>query len=105
MTKVVIGCKLPNGIYMQVGEKTQVINGFNASIVEGGHGITYDVPKDLWEAWLAENKNRDLVKNGFIFAHGKDKDTKEEAKEKKENKSKTEPLEQKSGEGVAPADK
>lgn len=90
---VVIGCKLPNGFFMQVGDAIHAINGFNASNVIGGHGITEDVPADLWAAWLAENKDRDLVKNGFVFAHGDEKDTKAEAKEKAKTKSKTEPLE------------
>lgn len=92
---VIVGCKLPNGIIMQVGEATHVINGFNHSNVIAGHGITNDVPKDLWEAWLKENKDRDLCKNGFIFAHGEEVATKAEAKEKAATKSKTEPLEQK----------
>ncbi|WP_432784686.1 hypothetical protein AAEX37_01961 [Oligella sp. MSHR50489EDL] len=92
---VVVGCKLPNGIIMQVGEQSHVIKGFNHSAVIGGHGITEDVPKDLWDAWLKENKDRDLCKNGFIFAHSKVTSTKAEATEKKATKSKTEPLEQK----------
>lgn len=89
---VVIGCKLPNGFFMQVGDKVHTIKGYNSAAVVGGHGITDDVPADLWTAWLAENKDRDLVKNGFVFAHGDDKDTKAEAKEKAKTKSKTEPL-------------
>lgn len=105
MTTVVIGCKLPNGIFMQVGEKSHVINGFNKSNVVGGHGITEDVPKELWELWLRANKDRDLVKNGFIFAHEKERDTKSEAVEKKNNKSNTEPLKQEASSGVEPADK
>lgn len=91
---VVIGCKLPNGFYMQVGEVIHIIKGFNSSVVVGGHGITEDVPADLWAAWLSENKDRDMVKNGFVFAHGDAKSTKAEAKEKKDTKSKTEPLPQ-----------
>ncbi len=55
---VVIGCKLPNGFYMQVGEVVHTIKGFNSSVVVGGHGITEDVPADLWAAWLKENKDK-----------------------------------------------
>ncbi len=91
---VVIGCKLPNGFVMQVGEVTHVIKGFNHSVVVGGHGITEDVPKELWEAWVKENKDRDLYKNGFVFAHGNVESTKAEATEKAKTRSKTEPLEQ-----------
>lgn len=94
---VVIGCKLPNGFVMQVGEIARVIKGYNSSVVIGGHGITEDVPADLWAAWLKENKDRDLVKNGFVFAHTDSRNTKSEAKEKARTKSKTEPLNPPSG--------
>jgi hypothetical protein len=90
---VVIGCKLPNGFFMQVGEASHVIKGYNSSSVIGGHGITEDVPADLWGAWLKENKDRDLVKNGFVFAHSNKNAVKAEASEKTKAKSGTEPLE------------
>lgn len=91
---VAIGCKLPNGFFMQVGDVSHVIKGYNSSVVIGGHGITEDVPADLWAAWLKENKDRDLVKNGFVFAHSNKKDVKAAAGEKTKTKSGTEPLEQ-----------
>ncbi len=89
---VVVGCKLPNGFVMQVGEAAHTIKGYNSSVIIGGHGITENVPADLWGAWLKENKDRDLVKNGFVFAHTDSRNTKSEAKEKAQTKSKTEPL-------------
>lgn len=92
MSTVVIGCKLPNGLILQVGDKQHAVNGFNHSYVVGGHGITDDVPQDFWDAWVAENKDRAVLKNGFIFAHAKQKDVKAEATEKKATRSKTEPL-------------
>lgn len=85
---------MPNGFIMQVGDEKFTIKGFNHSAVIGGHGITEDVPADLWLAWLRVNKDRDMVKNGFVFAHGQAKETKAEATEKKNTKSKTEPLKQ-----------
>ena len=91
---VTVGCKLPNGFIMQVGKQTHIIKGYNKSDVIGGHGITNGVPAELWQAWLTENKNRDLVKNGHVFAYADAKNTQAEAKEKTKNKSKTEPLEQ-----------
>lgn len=89
---VVVGCKLPNGFVMQVGDVSHLIKGFNSSAIIGGHGITDDVPSELWEAWLKENKDRDLVKNGFVFAHSNKKDVKAEAAEKTKTKSGTEPM-------------
>lgn len=91
---VTIGCKIANGLFLQVDDKTVNINGFNTATVIGGHGLTENVPTDFWQAWLAKNKDRDIVKNGLIFAHGNTKDTSAEAKEKRNTQSKTEPISQ-----------
>ncbi|AOA58324.1 hypothetical protein [Acinetobacter larvae] len=92
---VTVGCKLANGFIMQVDNTTLTINGFNKSTVIGSHGITEKVPKDFWEAWLAENKDRKLCTGGFVFAHESAKSTAAEAKEKSDNNSGTEPLDPK----------
>lgn len=89
---VTIGCKLPNGLLLEVGNKNVQINGANSSQVVGGHGITYNVDADLWAAWLKQNADRDVVKNGFVFAHGKAADVKAESKEKTDNKTGQEPI-------------
>lgn len=89
---VTIGCKLPNGLLLEVGNKSVAINGSNNSQVVGGHGITYDVDSDLWAAWLKQNADRDIVKNGFVFAHDKAANVKAEAKEKADSKTGQEPI-------------
>ena len=100
MSTVTIGCKYPTGVLLQVGSTTFPINGSNSSEIFGGHGITDDVPKALWDAWLIENKNHDLVKGGFIFAHEQRKEVKAQAKEKVANKTKAEGLEKPNGDEV-----
>lgn len=97
---VVVGCKYPTGVLIQVGNVTHKINGSNSSEIFGGHGITDDVPKQLWDAWYAENKNHDLVLKGFIFAHEQRKEVKAQAKEKVANKTKAEALEKPKGDEV-----
>ena len=97
---VTVGCKYPTGVLIQVGNMTHTINGSNSSEIFGGHGITDDVPKELWDAWLAENKNHDLVTGGFIFAHEQRKEVKAEAKEKADNKTKAEGLDKPNGDEV-----
>lgn len=92
MSTVTIGCKYPTGVLLQVGSTTFPINGSNSSEIFGGHGITDDVPKKLWDAWLVENKNHDLVTGGFIFAHEQRKEVKAEAKEKAQAKTKAEAI-------------
>jgi hypothetical protein len=100
MSTVTVGCKYPTGIILQVGNTTFSINGSNSSEIFGGHGITDDVPKELWDAWLAENKNHDLVTGGFIFAHEARKEVKAEAKDKVQNKTKAEALDKPKGDEV-----
>ena len=97
---VVVGCKYATGVLIQVGNVTHTINGANSSEIFGGHGITDDVPKALWDAWLAENKNHDLVKNGFIFAHEQRKEVKAQAKEKVSTRTRAEPMEKPNGNEV-----
>ncbi len=105
MSTVIVSCKLSNGIYLEVGENRVLINGFSRGICdENGFGLTSGVDKDMWDAWLTENKDRDLVKNGLIFAHEKQSSAKAESKEKADLKSKTEPMKQ-VDEKIKPADK
>lgn len=95
MSTVTIGCNLPNGIVMQVGEERVRINGWNNHAIQGlDHGITEDVPADLWEAWSKENAESKLVKNGFIFAEDSSKRAKDKAKDQKDQKSGHEQLPQ-----------
>lgn len=90
---VTIGLKYSSGIVMEAqGHEPMHINGFNSAVIIGGHGLTYNVPKDLWEAWRAQFAKHPLVTNGLIFAHEEEKSVKAEAEEKKATKSKTEKL-------------
>jgi len=96
MSTVTIGCKLPNGIHMQVGDSPRVrILGWNNNEIAGlSHGITRDVPADLWEAWRKEHADSKLVTNGIIFAEESEKRAKDKAKDNKEQKSGFEQLPQ-----------
>lgn len=89
---VVVGCKLPNGLIIELNGKQAKINGKNTSKIIGGHGITENVDAELFNAWLKVNVNREIVKNGFIFAHESKEDTKANAKEKAKTKTGLEPI-------------
>jgi hypothetical protein len=97
---VIVGCKLPNGIFMQgykmvdteepmplgtrtvkkavpVGDRVK-INGNGApqgalaqGLVDGGYALTYNVPADTARAWMDANKDSDMVKNKLIFISDK----------------------------------
>lgn len=98
---VTVGCKLPAGIYMQgyKMEKTQEpilgggfrdvpiavphgprvkINGNAApqgsvpqGLTEGGYVLTHNVPKETADAWMAANKDSDMVRNKLIIVNEK----------------------------------
>lgn len=92
MTQVVIGCKLPMGLHIGIGDKSAVLKGSNSSNVIGGYGLT-EVDKELADAWFKEYENYQPVKDGLIFVQSSDSNAKAVAKERKAVKSKMEPME------------
>lgn len=93
---VTVGCKLPNGLMLEVGPKQVQVAGWrnNAVKIVGGYGLT-QVEKAFWEAWLAEHGQQPYVKNGVIFAQDKANSAAAQATEQKTVKSGLEPLPQK----------
>lgn len=114
---VVVGCKLPNGIELRAyvmaeemeahpggahlvkkgrpvpGSFTVNGNSFpeggapRAARMEAGFALTYGVPKKLWEAWLADNKELPAVTNGLIFAHSSERSAIADSREKEKVRS------------------
>lgn len=60
--------------------------------VVAGFGITPGIPKEFWERWLDANRDTDLVKGGFIFAHVSESDARRYASEHVGLKSGLEPI-------------
>lgn len=105
MAKVTVGCKLPTGITLQVDGKKVTLNGTNSSNVIGGYGLTTDVDKDFMDAWLKQNKDITMVRNGFVFIKKNEKEAKAAAKDGAENKNGTEPMNpDKPGNGLEKSD-
>lgn len=92
MATVTVGCKLSNGLIIEVGEARAVLRGTNSANIIGGHGITENVDKELFDAWIEQHKDKDFIKKGFIFAHEKVANTSAEAKERADEKTGLEPL-------------
>lgn len=103
MSTVIIACKLPAGITMGLEGKSIKINGSNDKEnfvrYEGGElvGITYNVPKDLWDAWRKKFADHPLVcgsypyNEPFLFESQSEKSVRDRAKETKEVKTGLEP--------------
>lgn len=105
MQTVTVGCKLPHGLHLDIGEKRVTLAGANASQVIGGHGITENVDKEFFEKWLSLNKDSVAVQRGLIFAHDKAGNTKSEAIEKQEEKTGLEGIDPANpGPGIAPTE-
>lgn len=73
--KVVIGCKLPNGIILDHGGKTVELRGSRIPLNEdgspvsnrliiGGYGTT-EVDKDFWDAWKTANCPKNKMESWF----------------------------------------
>ena len=69
----------------------------NAHEIYQGAGLTFGVPKDLFERWMEANKDSDFVKKGLVFAHVRD--TRGQAVDHSNERSGMEPIDPKS---VAP---
>lgn len=64
---VTIGCKLPNGLVLALGETRHTLAGTRASAVVGGYGLT-PVPADFWAAWSRKYAAFPPLQQGLIFA-------------------------------------
>lgn len=100
---VTVGCKLPHGLHLDIGETRVTLNGVNSTGIIGGHGITENVDKEFFDKWMEMYKKSEMVKNGLIFANEKTASVKAEAIEKKDNPSGFEGINPaKPGNGVEP---
>jgi len=83
---VIVGCKLPNGLHLDLknkdGEKVRVtIAGANASRIIGGYGMTPNVSAEFMAEWFKRNAKHPAVVNKEIFIHGDEASARSIAKE------------------------
>lgn len=95
--KVIVGCKLPNGLHLDLktkeGDRVRItLNGTNAARIVGGYGLTHNVPTDFMSEWLKKNAKHAAVVNGSIFIHGDEASAVSIAKERQEIETKLEPI-------------
>lgn len=93
MATVIIGCKTPNGFWMEHEGVKVKINGTQSEdgfiMVEKGLtvGITYDVDKSLWDAWRTKFASHPLCAEQFVFEAKSESSAKAQAKETKSLKT------------------
>ncbi len=107
-TTVAVGCKLPNGLIMELIEPVQgrqlipapigerhTLKGANSQLLktpfgpvaQGTHryGITH-VPKEFAEEWFRRNKDFECVKRGQVFMVKDEATARGEAKDRQDDK-------------------
>lgn len=98
--KVTVACKLPNGLEIEHRGTTVVLAGSHSAGSVGGYGLTPNVDADWFDDWMAANLGHPAVANEIIFANTPAK-ARDEATEKKDVKTKMEPVDpDKPGEGI-----
>lgn len=87
---VYVGCRLPHGLHLDVGQgeavKRVTIAGANRARLIGGAGVT-PVPKDHWDAWHAKNKDLAFMKSGAVFVTKSPADAEMEGEQRKSDKT------------------
>lgn len=92
MSKVVVGCKLPNGLIIEQNDKRVTLNGVNKALIIGSTYATTEVDADFWNAWAAAHSKFSALVNGAIFVAKSDKEVAAVAKDVESKKTGLEPL-------------
>jgi hypothetical protein len=91
---LVVGCKLPNGLVIDIDGYSVTLNGANSSNVVGGYGLTENVDKAAFDKWIKAHADQPYVKNELVFAQAKTNSAESKAKENASVKSGLEGLPQ-----------
>lgn len=92
---VVVGCKLPHGILLEHPldpSKKVELKGTNKALILGAEYATTEVDGELFDLWLAVNKDFPAVKSGAIFVAKTIADAAAIAAEFKERETGFEPM-------------
>lgn len=105
---VVIGCKLPNGLILEMGSfgdenyKAVTLEGSNSVNAVSGFGLTR-VDEDLWTAWAKAHSFLPALRQGMIFSQVSDANAQAAALDNQSPKTGLEPLiPDETPEGIAP---
>jgi hypothetical protein len=120
--KVTVACKLPHGLILRVfgfdtrsepvmgggSKEVKVARQIGESVtlngnavpfgkapehpIIGGYALTHGVDKELFDKWLEQNRDSDLVRNRLIFAYESQDKAVDRAKEHAKARSGLEPI-------------
>lgn len=98
--KVVIGCKLPNGLTLIHPTHKHVrvtLAGLNSSKIIGASHVTTEVDQEFWDTFKAAHTDYAPLKSGAIFDARNETEAQAKGKELKNQKTGFEALPQDSG--------
>ena len=95
---IVVACKLPNGLHLDVPGKGRVtLKGVALPFgvapeapMPGGYTLT-QVDEEFWQAWVKNHADSDIVQKKIVFASARSDHTRGMAAEQKEIKTGLEP--------------
>lgn len=87
---VTVGCKLPNGLVLELAGKKHELAGARMAKA-GGYGLT-PVPADFWQAWAQKYAGFPPLEAGLIFAQTSPEKAADQAKEQASLRTGMEPL-------------
>ena len=90
---VIIGCKLPNGLIIEVAKTRVLLNGSNTSAIAGGYGLT-SVDASFADQFFKERAGDPLIVKGIIFRQEKEVNAKAQAEDTKTVETGLEPMAQ-----------
>lgn len=90
--RMIIGCRLPNGIVLEHGNRKVTLDGLNKATIKGATYTINRVDRDFWQAWIKDHKDFGPVKSGAIFEAGSESDAKAIAAERKDETTGFEPM-------------
>ena len=95
MAKLLVGCKLPNGIVLEHPADPSIkveLNGLNKVVIVGADHASNEVDAEFWDAWIKSNADFPAVKSGAIFVAKDERSLKAIAAENKKRKTGLEPM-------------
>jgi hypothetical protein len=100
---VTVGCKLPNGLILELNHVKVELNGSNKAAIIGADTGYTDVDDDFWTAWSKAYSDYTPLTTGSVFVAKDRKSAEAIGSERKKLKTGFEPMEQKAP-GIDKAD-
>ena len=96
MAKIVIGCRLPNGLTLThpITKDKVTLAGLHSAKMIGSTHVSTEVDQDFWDVWKAAYKDYAPLKSGSIFEARNETEALAKSKELRKETTGFEPIKQ-----------